>query len=79
MRGCPEVWQITKPSQSEFNRSDVNSKQILAIMRLLRYFKVVDKDLTDKALAECFGTLAGYSGDQFRKKSEWIWLARNTI
>lgn len=39
----------------------------MALMHLFKKFKIVNKDLTDTALADSFGTLTGYVGTQLRK------------
>lgn len=59
--------EFKKPQLSDYNKPSINKKQVLALMHLFREFKLVNKDLTDTALAECFGTLTGYVGSQLRK------------
>jgi len=61
------ITEYKRPQLSEYNKPIINKKQVLALMHLFREFKLVNKDLTDTALAECFGTLTGYAGGQLRK------------
>jgi len=58
---------IKTPKLSDFNKPSINKKQIMALMHLFKKFKLVNKDLTDTALSDCFGTLTGYVGTQLRK------------
>lgn len=59
--------EFKKPVMSEYNKPLINKKQVLALMQLFREYKLVNKELTDTALAESFGTLTGYIGSQLRK------------
>lgn len=59
--------EFKKPVMSEYNKPLINKKQVLALMQLFRDYKLVNKELTDTALAESFGTLTGYIGSQLRK------------
>jgi hypothetical protein len=59
--------EFKKPQLSEYNKPIINKKKVLALMHLFREFKLVNKDLTYTALADCFGTLSGYAGSQLRK------------
>lgn len=61
------VSNFKKPILSDFNKPVINKKQVLALMKVFKEFKVTNKDLTDRALAESFATLTGYTGDQLRK------------
>ncbi|WP_040300695.1 hypothetical protein [Arcticibacter svalbardensis] len=62
-----QVKTFKKPKLSEYNKPSVNSKQVLILMKYFRENNLTNKEITDTALAECFGTLTGYSGDQLRK------------
>lgn len=65
--GVKQQPEIKKPKLSEYNKPVINKRQVLALMKLFRDHKLVNKELTDTALAECFGTLTGYVGNQLRK------------
>lgn len=59
--------ELKRPLLTEFNKPSINKRQVLALMQLFREYQLVNKDLTDKALAECFGFMTGYTGSQLRK------------
>ncbi|TKC57624.1 hypothetical protein FBD94_20320 [Pedobacter hiemivivus] len=59
--------EFRKPVLSEYNKPAINTKQVLILMKCFRENNLVNKEITDKALSECFGTLTGYSGEQLRK------------
>lgn len=58
---------VKTPKLSDYNRPDLNTKQILALIKILQRNGAFNKDLTDTALTDSFGKLTGYSSEQLRK------------